>query len=308
MISNQDSAPQFERIVCDQPQTHVFRIALNRPEARNAQDAKMLTELNRAFDLAARDNDIKVVILASNGPDFSSGHDLRTRDWTAAVMMEEPVGTWCGFSCRGAEGHMAMEKELFIGFSERWRNIPKVTIAQVQGRAIAAALMLIWPCDLIVASDDASFADNTVAMGVCGAEFFNHPWELGVRKAKEMLFTSDFVSARDAYRLGMLNHVVPRESLESFTLELAARIARKPSFALKLAKEAVNTAQDAQGRVVAMQTSFALHQLSHAHNMDLHGSLLDHTGIMTKSVREDLIAERSKAPQWVTKASGATDK
>lgn len=306
MTSNENGAAQFDKIVCDQPQAHVFRITLNMPQTRNAQDAKMLTELNRAFDLAARDNDIKVVILASSGPDFSSGHDLRTRNWTAAAMMEEPVGTWCGFSCRGAEGHMAMEKELFIGFSERWRNIPKVTIAQVQGRAIAAGLMLIWPCDLIVASDDSSFADNTVAMGVCGAEFFNHPWELGVRKAKEMLFTSDFVSAQDAYRLGMVNHIVPRASLESFTLELAARIARKPSFALKLAKEAVNTAQDAQGRVVAMQTSFALHQLSHAHNMDLHGTLLDHSGIMSKTVREEWKKDRSNAAQWVTEGPDAT--
>jgi enoyl-CoA hydratase len=284
---------EFENILLDQPQPHVFRITLNRPQTRNAQDVRTLTELNRAFDHAARNNDIKVIILAASGPDFSSGHDLRTPDWIAEVMREEPVGTWCGFSCSGAEGHMAMEKELFIGFSERWRNIPKVTIAQVQGRAIAGGLMLIWPCDMIVASDDAQFADNTVAMGVCGAEFFNHPWELGVRKAKEMLFTSEYVSAQDAHRLGMVNHVVPRDSLEAFTLDLAVRIARKPGFALKLAKEAVNTAQDAQGRVVAMQTSFGLHQLSHAHNMAVHGMLLDRSGIMSHAVRDELSA-RSK--------------
>ena len=287
MTSSQNASLQFERVLCDQPQPHVFRITLNRPQARNAQDPKMLTELNRAFDLAARDNDIKVVILAANGPDFSSGHDLRTHDWTAQAANEEPVGTWCGFSCKGAEGHMAMEKELFIGFSERWRNIPKVTIAQVQGRVIAGGLMLVWPCDLIVASDDAQFADNTVAMGVCGAEFFNHPWELGVRKAKEMLFTSDFVGAQDAHRLGMINHVVSRDLLEAFTLDLAVKISRKPSFALKLAKEAVNTAQDAQGRVLAMQTSFGLHQLSHAHNMDVHGSLMDFSGIMAKTLSDE---------------------
>ena len=296
MTSSLNAGTQFERILCDQPQPHVFRITLNQPQTRNAQDPKMLTELNRAFDQAARDDDIKVVILASNGPDFSSGHDLRVHDWTAQAANEEPVGTWCGFSCKGAEGHMAMEKELFLGFSERWRNIPKVTIAQVQGRAIAGGLMLIWPCDLIVASDDARFADNTVAMGVCGAEFFNHPWELGVRKAKEMLFTSEFVSAQDAYRLGMVNHVVPRDSLEAFTLGLAAKIASKPGFALKLAKEAVNTAQDAQGRVIAMQTSFGLHQLSHAHNMSVHGKLMDFSGIMAKSLRDEW-SERPKSTE-----------
>jgi enoyl-CoA hydratase len=101
----------------------------------------------------------------------------------------DTVGTWCGFGCEGAAGRMAIEKELYLGLSERWRNIPKPTIAEVQGKVIAGGLMLVWPCDLIVASEDAQFADNTVAMGIAGAEFFNHPWELGARKAKEMLFT-----------------------------------------------------------------------------------------------------------------------
>ena len=107
----------------------------------------------------------------------------------------DTVGTWCGFSCDGAEAQMAREKEIYLGFSERWRNIPKPTIAEVQGKVIAGGLMLVWPCDLIITSEDAAFADNTVAMGVCGAEFFDHPWELGVRQAKEMLFTSAEVSA-----------------------------------------------------------------------------------------------------------------
>jgi len=112
-------------------------------------------------------------------------------------------------------------------------------------------------------------------MGVCGAEFFNHPWEVGVRKAKEMLFTSDAVSAHDAKALGMVNHVVEPDELTEFTMALAARIAEKPLFALKLTKEAVNAAQDAQGRVPAMQTSFALHQVCHSHNMQVHGMLID---------------------------------
>jgi enoyl-CoA hydratase len=123
------------------------------------------------------------------------------------------------------------------------------------------------------------FLDNTVSMGVGGAEFFAHPWEIGVRKAKEMLFTADWLSASDAMRLGMVNHVVPLAELGSFTLALANRIAQKPGFALKLAKEAVNAAQDAQGRVSALQTAFALHQLAHSHNMQVHGMLIDPGGI-----------------------------
>lgn len=269
----------FQTLLYETPAPHVARIVLNRPESRNAQDTRLLYELNDAFDKAAQDPDVKVIILAANGPHFSSGHDLREADPYEAMRDFRTVGTWCGFECAGAEAQMSREKEIYIGFSERWRNIPKPTIAQVHGKCIAGGLMLVWPCDIIIASDDAAFLDNTVAMGVGGAEFFAHPWEVGVRKAKEMLFTVDWLSAEEAHRLGMVNHVVPADRLADFTLELANRIAQKPSFALKLAKEAVNAAQDAQGRLSAMQTAFALHQLAHSHNMQVHGMLIDPSGI-----------------------------
>lgn len=271
--------PDFQTLLYEHPSPHVARIVLNRPETRNAQDTRLLYELNDAFDSAARDNEIKVIILAASGPHFSSGHDLRERETYKVMKDYRTVGTWCGFECAGAEAQMSREKEIYIGFSERWRNIPKPTIAEVQGKVIAGGLMLIWPCDIIVAADDAMFLDNTVAMGVGGAEFFAHPWEIGVRKAKEMLFTADWLSATDAMRLGMVNHVVPLAELGTFTLDLADRIAQKPGFALKLAKEAVNAAQDAQGRVSALQTAFALHQLAHSHNMQVHGMLIDPGGI-----------------------------
>ena len=279
MLTSDTKNRDFQTILVETPHPGVARIMLNRPESRNAQNAAMLYELNTAFDDAARDDDVKVIILGAHGPHFSSGHDLRVEDFVAEMAPWDPVGTWCGFNCAGAEGRMGIEKEMFLGLCERWRNIPKVTIAQVQGKAVSGGLMLIWPCDLIVAGEDALFADNTASIGVAGAEFFNHPWEVGVRKAKEMLFTSEFLDARDAHRLGMVNHVVPNETLESFTLEMAGRIAKKPSFVLKLLKEAVNAAQDAQGRISAMNTSFALHQLSHSHNEQLYGLPIDPSGI-----------------------------
>ena len=126
---------------------------------------------------------------------------------------------------RRRRGPDAREKEIYIGFSERWRNIPKPTIAAVQGKVIAGGLMLVWPCDIIVAAENAEFIDNTVAMGVCGAEFFHHPWEVGIRQAKEMLYTSDAVTAADAFRLGMVNHVVALDELQPFALALAEKIA-----------------------------------------------------------------------------------
>lgn len=266
---------EFETIRYEQPADKVARIVLARADARNAQSMRMLYELNDAFDRAAQDDSISVIILAADGPHFSAGHDLRDPDGHTVVAEHRRVGTWCGFGCAGAESRMAIEKEMYLGLSERWRNLPKPTVAAVQGKVIAGGLMLVWPCDLIVAAEDALFQDNTVSMGVSGAEFFNHPFEVGARKAKEMLFTADFLTAEEVHRLGMVNHVVPLADLESATLRLASRIAEKPLFALKLAKESVNVAQDNQGRANAMQTSFAYHQLCHSHNQQLHGLPID---------------------------------
>ncbi len=272
----------FETILYDSPAPRVVRITLNRPDVRNAQNTKLLYELNAAFDKAAQDNGVHVIILAASGPHFSSGHDLAEIGSGAAhdnVQGEETVGTWCGFGCAGAEAQMAYEREVYFGLSERWRNLPKPTIAQVQGKVITGGLMLVWPCDLIIAADDASFQDTAVDLGVCGVEFFNHPYELGIRKAKEFLFRSHVLTAQDALAAGMVNHVVPRDMLEAFTLEIAQDIARKPLFALKLAKEAVNAAQDAAGRGTVMQSAFGHHQLTHAHNMLVHGMLMDPTNL-----------------------------
>ena len=272
-------------VLFETPLPKVARLVLNRPDARNAQDTHLLYELNGAFDRAAQDDDISVVILAAAGPHFSAGHDMRERGLVANMQSHQTVGTWCGFGCAGAERQFAREREIYLGLSERWRNMPKPTIAEVQGKVIAGGLMLVWPCDIIVASDDATFMDNTLAMGVCGAEYFGHPWELGVRNAKELLFTADEISADEAFRMGMVNHVVSREQLSGFVLDLAERIARKPLFALKLTKEAINAAQDAQGRVGAMQTAFALHQLCHSHNFQVHGMAIDPSFLETDAGR-----------------------
>jgi enoyl-CoA hydratase len=261
----------------------IARIVLDRPQTRNAQDTAFLYALNGAFDRAAHDDAVKVIVLSANGPHFSSGHDLREAGGHENMGKHETVTTWGGFGKPGAEAQFAREQEIYVGFCERWRNIPKPTLALVHGKVIAGGLMLMWPCDLIVAADNAEFLDNTVAMGVGGAEYFAHPWEMGVRKAKEWLFTADWIEAQEALRLGMVNHVVPRAELESFGLALAEKIAQKPLFALRLVKQAVNAAQDAQGRVSAMQTSFALHHLAHAHNMLVHGRLVDPTGVMLKN-------------------------
>lgn len=251
-------------------------ITLSRPERANAQDIRMTYELNDAFERAARDDGVKVIVLAAAGRHFSAGHDLDDVVWHEEFAQS---GTWGGFGEPGAEGWVAREEEIYLGMCARWRSIPKPTIAAVHGRTIGGGLMLAWVCDLIVAADDATFADPVVAMGVCGVEWFVHPWELGARKAKEFLFTADSWTADEAHRLGMVNHVVPRDRLQDFTLELAGRIAAQPMFALRLTKEAVNQAIDVQGQPSAIRAAFSLHQLAHAHNLERFGICLDPTGI-----------------------------
>jgi hypothetical protein len=130
----------------------IARIVLNRAETRNAQDTAFLYALNDAFDRAAQDDGVKVIVLSANGPHFSSGHDLREADGHGNMRKHETVGTWSGFGKPGAEAQYAREQEIYVGFCERWRNIPKPTLALVQGKVIAGGLMLIWPCDLIVAA------------------------------------------------------------------------------------------------------------------------------------------------------------
>jgi enoyl-CoA hydratase len=274
----------FETIRYETIDGNIARITLARPQVRNAQNKRMTYELNEAFDRAAHDGAVKVIILAADGPHFSSGHDLRD----PLTMDQFPIiGTWAGFDLPGGEGITALEHEIFLGMCWRWRNIPKPVLAQAQGKTIAGGLMLLWVCDVIIAAEDAQFADPVVGFGVNGVEYFGHPWELGARKAKEMLFTGDYISALDAMRLGMVNRVVPADTLEAETLAMAARIATKPSFGLKLAKESVNGTLDAQGMWAALKSAFYLHELGHTHNQAVFGSWVDPAGLGTgfKKVR-----------------------
>ena len=201
---------EFETIIVERPEPAIARIVMNRPEARNAQNLQMTYDLNAAFDAAVQDDAVKVIILAGSGPHFSAGHDLRPGGKNAAGVDFPPVGNWGGFAEPNAHGRFAREQEIYLQITRRWRNLAKPTIAEVHGKCIAGGLMLAWACDMIVASDDAEFCDPVVTMGVCGVEWFVHPWELGPRKAKEFLFTADIWSAAEAHRLGMVNHVVPR--------------------------------------------------------------------------------------------------
>ena len=256
-------------------QGEIARITLNRPRTRNAQNRGLLVELDDAFLCAEADDQVRVVILAAAGPTFSAGHDLGSADRIreSAPGPDQHSSYQCNGGTRpGAENRTRQEWHYYFDNTRRWRNLRKITIAQVHGNVFSAGLMLMWACDLIVAAEGTLFADVvTTRLGMCGVEYFGHPWEFGPRKAKELLLTGDALSADQAYELGMVSKVFAPDTLGEQTLEFARRIARVPTMAALLVKESVNQAVDAMGFANALNSCFSIHQLNHSHWMELSG-------------------------------------
>ncbi len=232
-------------------------ITLNRPEKANAQTMALLDELDAAWTRAADDEEVRVIVLRGAGKHFSAGHDLNSGARAPEKITLDFI--------------YDIEARKYLDYSLRWRNVPKPSIAAVQGKCIAGGLLLCWPCDLIVAADNAEFSDPVVYMGIGGVEYHGHTWELGPRKAKEILFTGRAVTAGEAEKAGMVNRVVPLAELETATMDLARHIAQMPPFALRQAKRAVNQTLDVQGFYAAIQAVFDIHQTG-------HGNALSHSG------------------------------
>jgi enoyl-CoA hydratase len=250
-------------------------ITLNRPEYANAQNSAMTYALDSAFARAVNDERVAVLVLAGAGKNFCGGHDIGTPGRDVDQSFDrQAVLWWDHVGKAGADARYAREMEVYLGMCRRWREIPKPVIAMVQGACIAGGLMLAWVCDLIVAADDAFFADPVVRMGIPGVEYFAHPWMLGPRLAKEVLFTGGRFGAERAYQAGMVSRVVPRASLEAVVLELAGQVAEMPAFGLALAKRAVNQCEDLMGMRAGMDAVFGLHHLAHAHNAEVAGDYL----------------------------------
>ena len=252
----------------------IARITLDRPRTRNAQNRGLLVELNDAFGQAEADDTVRVVILCGAGPLFSSGHDMGSREAREEYQPgphQHPSVTINGGQRKGAESRMLQEWHYFFENTRRWRDLRKITIAQVQGTVFAAGLMLMWACDLIVAADDASFADVVgTRLGMCGVEYFAHPWEFGPRKAKELLLTGDSIDVHEAHQLGMVSKVFPVSELSDQTLAFARRIAKTTTMAALLIKESVNQSVDNMGFYNALNACFTLHQVNHAHWAELN--------------------------------------
>ncbi|PKB80729.1 MAG: hypothetical protein BZY88_08145 [SAR202 cluster bacterium Io17-Chloro-G9] len=222
-----------------EPTEQVLKIIVNRPEVLNAQSRVLREEFDDALAVAAVDDSVHVVIVAGAGEHFSSGHDLGSAE-ELADREQRPLAP-------GLPGAYQRNWDLNVANTLRWRDFPKPTIAQVQGYCIMGGLILATSCDLIVCSDDARFADRTVRWGGPHVQYASLAWEVGIRKAKEYLFTGDWITAAEALRLGLVNRVVARGDLEEETMTLAKRIAQQDPFAVKLAKVSLNLMQDQMG-------------------------------------------------------------
>lgn len=269
-MTEQGMTPDEGDVVTYEVRGPVAVVTLNRPRYHNAQNSKVTYALDAAFYRAVEDDNVKVIVLAGNGKHFCAGHDIGTpgRDIDESFDRKAVIH-WDHTTKQGVESRFARESEVYVGMCRRWAEIPKPMIAMVQGACVAGGLMLAWSCDFIVASDDAFFSDPVVRMGIPGVEYFAHPWVMNPRAAKEFLYTADRFSAERALQLGMVNHVVPREQLETKVFEMAQRIGQMPRLGLALTKKAINQAEDLMGLRAGIDSVFGLHHAAHAHNAEV---------------------------------------
>jgi enoyl-CoA hydratase len=240
---------------------------MNRPDFNNAQNGQMTYALDDAFQRAVNDDAVKAIVLGGVGKHFSAGHDIGTPGRDLHHEFDKRLMIAPHTNKPAAELLYTREQEQYLGMCRRWRDVPKPTVAMVQGACIAGGLMLAWICDLIVASEDAFFQDPVVPlMGIPGVEYFAHAFELPPRVAKEFLLLGERMPASRAERFGMVNRVVPREELRDATAAIAAKLAKNSRLGNWLTKQAVNHVEELRGKRSAMDAVFHMHHFAHAQN------------------------------------------
>ena len=222
-------------------------ITTNRPKYRNAQSRRLLEELDHAFKVASEDRGVNVIVLLGAGDHFSGGHDLGSPD-ELADREERPFQ-------EGLRGRFDHSREQFVEKTLRWRNVPKPTIAGVQGYCIFGGWMIAAAMDIIFAADSAMFLGSNF-------QYFSIPWDIQDRKVKEILFESRFIDAQEALELGGVNRVVPAAELHDEVMDYAGRVAGNDPFQLRMIKMAVNQRQDGMGFTSHITSAHAMHILS----------------------------------------------
>ncbi|MBN2122918.1 MAG: enoyl-CoA hydratase/isomerase family protein [Deltaproteobacteria bacterium] len=208
---------------------HIARITINRPEAKNAFSPEMITLWRRFLEQARSDSDVRVITVTGKGDTFCSGGDIRD-------MAEGRLRSW------------DMKNFVWEGVHRiilTLEDLDKPVIAAINGAAMGAGLDMALMCDLRICSDRARLAESYIMMGLVpgdgGAYFL--PRIVGIARALELFFTGDVVTPQRALEIGLVNRVVPHESLMEETLKMAEKIASRPPLALRMMKRAVYQAQ-----------------------------------------------------------------
>lgn len=217
-------------------------ITMNRPQYHNAQSYPMLDSLDRALDMAVEAPDVRVAIVTGAGPNFSSGHDLGTPE-QVATRQERHI------PADGLDYYNSFRLYNF-DYNAKWRNLPIPTIAMVRGYCIFGGWMIASSMDLV-------FADDTALFLASQFEYFSLPWDVGIRKAKELVFESRFIDGEEAKGYGFVNRVYPGAALERETIAYATRVAQTGAYGLRMSKLAVNHAADVMGYTTALEVGFA---------------------------------------------------
>lgn len=230
----------------------VARVILNRPQYLNAQSWRMREEMDHAFAQAVQDEQVGAIVLSGEGTSFSAGHDIGTpedREYRSAR----------GHAHTDRHGRFGDMREICVENSLRWRSLPKPTIAMVHGYCIFGGWMFASAMDIIFAAEDAMFLPGQV-------QYFSQPWDIGPRKAKEILFEHRYMTAWECYEHDFINRVIPADKLKEETLAYAERVAdnyQNNPFGVRMMKFSINHMMDTQGfssEIEAAYNNFCLMQ------------------------------------------------
>jgi enoyl-CoA hydratase len=279
---------KLETIVADLS-APVATITLNRPERKNAVDPQMIEEFDFLFTTLKARDDITVVVIKGAGTSFCSGYDIKAHFRGAGMGEAEPK--------RPQYEDLQWNRDTVARWSQLW-DMPKVTIAQVQGYCLAGGLMIALQCDLVYVAEDAKIGQPMARKMAMTPDFSLWPLTIGVRQTKELLFTGDLVTGVEAAALGMVNRALPADELDDFVAWIAGRIALASPGMLQSHKFAVNEVADAIGYremlTAAIHADTIQHYLDENHDFrksvqespDMHGPLAnrdkDYGGVVTR--------------------------
>ncbi|MBI4303430.1 MAG: enoyl-CoA hydratase/isomerase family protein [Chloroflexi bacterium] len=268
---------KYENIILEKADG-IARLTLNRPHKRNAMSRALLREFDSAIDDVGHDPTIRVLVIKGAGKVFCAGFDLT--DPEAEDHENMPIFQF-----------VQMERESGYRTMDRWLrlwNLPQAVIAQVQGHCLAGGCELAMICDITIAAEDAVIGYPVSRMGVSSRHIF--PWVLGMKRTKELLFTGNTVSGKEADRIGMINHAVPADKLEEEVDKLARRIAEMPLELIQLHKASTNKTFEIMGFKSAIDYGLELHPIGH---------ITDSRSTFDKTVKEKglkaAVADRDKS-------------